>query len=101
MVINCPEFFGKIYTLLEHFDQSVKKESLWVMSNITAGTAVQNAQLFKSFPFLAKLISFFENDDDVVSKFILRDFLKISLDKKRSFVGVFQCSCTCKRGATP
>jgi len=67
-VITCPGFLEKIYTLLEHTKKSVRRECIWIMSNITAGTPVQTAKLFKSFPFVPKLIWFIANDSEEVSK---------------------------------
>jgi len=67
MVIECPGFLENLYNLMENERVSVRRESLWIMSNITAGTGSQITKFFASFPFVERLVSCIQNDpsDDV------------------------------------
>jgi len=67
-VIDHPEFFEKIYHLFQHTKRVIKRESLWILSNLAAGIEKERRNLFHSFPFMEKLIFYIFNEPEDVNK---------------------------------
>ena len=81
-MIENPEFFKRMYDLIQHRKKAVRKESILILTNIACGTERQRKKMFQSFPFVEKLVSCIFNDVDEVNQL---SFWKKStkLDKKR------------------
>ena len=58
-----PDFLEKLFKLMKHERKPVRRESVWIMSNLTAGTTQQIDKFLTSFPFVEELISCIQNDD--------------------------------------
>ena len=67
-MIDNPEFFDRMYDLLQRRKKAVRKESAWTLSKIACGTEKQRNKMFQSAPFVEKLVSCIFNDLDEVNK---------------------------------
>jgi len=68
VVIDDPEFFENMYHLIDHKKRAVRREAIWTLSNIAAGTEKQKSKLLQSFPFVEKLVPYIKTDIDEIGR---------------------------------
>ena len=81
MVIDHPGFLKNLYKLMKHERKPVRRESVWIMSNLTAGTPHHTNQFLTSFPFIEELMSCIQNDHRDVRNLYFGNFFPIYRSK--------------------
>jgi len=71
--LKFPEFLPRVFHLINHPKAILRREALWVISNITAGTPKQIEMIMENQEYISRLKTIVATDTPTVNKNLFKE----------------------------